>query len=493
MRSGAEDPHLVDVELVEDTPVPRLARGRRAPRRTPRSVARADADVRDRVRDRPSHGRLWTAVGALAVIVLAGWGLNQAEVRQDASRLEALAGLPGYLDPIAGPLEVVWRADAGRPVARTATALLLADDTHVGQGAGAVSAVDLVTGRELWRRVVSGEACRALPTAAGPELPRASVVVCLPLVGMEVPASRVVTVLDAVTGEEARTLTAEAAIAVELVGDLVVLTSAATGGGVTVRAWDPASGVDAWAFTGGADGPAALSETSGWSHERGTGTVTFRSGDVRVTFDTLTGRRLPVTATGTPDVETVDLPGGREARWGHDRFGRPKDVVIVDRDGGTRFRAPGVPWLAPVRDGSVNEVVVIRRTVDQHLLGLDAGAGRVRWDLANVPWLEPAVQVGGVVVAATPSSVVALDVGTGLRLWDHDAARGPAAWDVLTDGRVVLVPTDDAERGLVLAARRLQTGDEAWDVPLPSDVLAIDEVDGETVLVLTESGLLALR
>ena len=200
------------------------------------------------------------------------------------------------------------------------------------------------------------------------------------------------------------------------------------------------SGLDVWGFTGAVDQPTARTEEPGWSHERGDGTVAFRSRDLELTFDAVTGRRRPVAAAGAPDLETLDLPGRREVRWVHDRFGRPKDVVIIDRDGGTRFGVPGMPWLAPVRDGSA-----------------------------------------------------ALDVGTGLGLWDHDAARGAGAWEVLTDGRLVLVPTDDGEGGVVLAARRLQTGEEAWRVALPGEVLAIDEVDGRTLLVLTEEELVALR
>ena len=72
-------------------------------------------------------------------------------------------------------------------------------------------------------------------------------------------------------------------------------------------------------------------------------------------------------------------------------------------------------------------------------------------------------------------------------------ARGSAAWEVLTDGRLVLVPTDDGDGGAVLTARRLQTGEEAWDVPVPGEVVSVDEVDGRTVLVLTDSALVALR
>lgn len=491
MRSGAEDPHLVDVELVEDLEVPPLARTRRARRTADAPDVAADAAA-PRTRG-PRHPRLAASVAALAVVVLVGWGMNQAEARRDEDRLEALAGLPGYLDPVAEPLTVAWRSVAGRPVARTATSVLLEHEADALGAPAALTAVDLASGGRVWQRAVAGESCAPLTGDADPGLPVATVVVCVPQAAMGTPAATQVTVLDAATGEEVRSQPADGAVVVELVDGLVLLTTAAADGAVTVRAWDPVTGLEAWAFTGAPHEPGALRLAPGWAHEVGDGTVTFASRDVRLTFDVVTGRRQAEPAVGPSGWAAVDLPGGREARWAFDHFGRPKDVVIVDRESGARFAAPGVPWLAALRDGSAQDVVVVRRTADKHLLGLDASSGRVRWDLANVPWLEASVQVGGIVVAVSPSSAVAVDVRTGLRLWDHDVARGSATWDVLTDGRLVLLPTDDDAGGVVLAARRLQTGEEAWRVALPGEVVSVDEVAGSTVLVLTPSALVALR
>lgn len=490
MRSGAEDPHLVDVELVEDLEVLPLARTRRARRAAAAPVAAADEAPRTRGL---AHPRLAAAVAALAVVALVGWGMNQAEARRDEDRLEALAGLPGYLDPVAEPLTVVWRSVAGRPIARTTTSVILEHAADALGAPAALTGVDLASGVQVWHRAAAGESCAPLTGEPGPDLPVASVVVCVPQAAMGTPAAARVTVLDAATGAEVRSLAADGAVVAEVVDGLVLLTTATAEGAVTVSAWDPVTGLETWAFTGAPHEPGAVRVAPGWSHEVGDGTVTFEARDVRLTFDVVTGRRQAGPVLGRSDWVAVDLPGGREARWGFDRFGRPKDVVIVDRESGARFEAPGVPWLAALRDGSAQDVVVVRRTADKHLLGLDASSGRVRWDLANVPWLEASVQVGGIVVAVSPSSAVAVDVRTGLRLWDHDAARGSATWDVLTDGRLVLVPTDDGAGGVVLTARRLQTGEEAWQVPLPDEVVSVDAVDGGTVLVLTASALVALR
>lgn len=488
MRSGAEDPQRVDVELVEDLDGRLLPSGRRA-RRSAAGPPADDGGTAAPEVVRASRGRLWSAVGALAVVALASWGLNQAEERRDESRLAALAGLPGYLDPIAQPMAVAWRSDAGRPVARTSTTVLLAGgDGGPGSGAdaGSLTAVDLETGAVRWQR--TGEECHPLSTTPE-DLPVVAVAVCLRVATASDPGG--VSVLDASSGTELRALTGDGWAAADVVDGLVVLTGTA-GTAVTVRGWEPLSGLDAFAFTAGPDGPAELSSAADWSHETGDATVAFRSRERRLTFDAVTGQR-EASATAGAAPETLDLPGGREARWGRDHFGRPKDVVIVDREAGVRFEVPGLPWLAPVRDGSASDVVVVRRTSDKHLLGVDAGSGRVRWDLANVPWLEASVQAGGVVIAVSPSSAVALDVGTGLRLWQHEVARGSRTWDAVTDGRVVLLPSDDGDGGVSLVARRLTTGEQAWDVALPGEVVSVDEVDGRTVLVLTDSGLVALR
>ena len=485
MRSGAGDPHLVDVELVEDPPSrPRPGRSRAHPDRV------GGSDGRSPRRSRPP--RTWIAVGVVAVLAVAGWGLNRADARREEVQLAALAARPGYLDPIDEPLTQVWRIPAAEPVARSGHALLLAR-----AGEGVVAAVDLRSGHRLWRRGPTAQECRGLPETVGPALPVVTVVVCLPderddgtAAGADEVADRTVEVLDPTTGRELHSSPLPAGTTAAVLADLVVLRSPTTHGAVTVRAWDPVTGTQPWSFTAGGDDPVAVQTGPGWSYLLADGVIELVSGDVRLTFDAGTGRGRTV-GGGSP-VERVELSGGREASWVRDRFGRPRDVVLVDRDAGTSVAAPGRPWAPVVSDGVANDVVVVRRTTDQHLVGLDARSGRVRWDLANVAWLEPAVQVGATVVAVSPASATALDVGTGLRLWDHPVARGSARWRVLTDGRVVLLPSEGGTVG-ALVARRLQTGEEVWRVPLPGAVVSVDEVDGRTVLVRTETALVALR
>lgn len=485
MRTDAGDPHLVDVELVEDPPSRPRARGRHVPAARPAAAAADGPRPRDRRRSR--HARPWVAAGVVVVLGLVGWALNRAEARRQEVQLAALANLPGYLDPIDEPLAVAWRAPGAEPAAWAGTVLL------VGEPGGGVGALDLVTGRELWRRGPAADECHVLPERTGPQLPVATAVVCLPDArtgAAEVAPPRVV-VLDPEAGREVDSLTLRNGTSVELVAGVVVLHGTAPDGAVAVQAWDPVSGSWPWSFTVAADGSADVRTDPGWSHRLGAGTIVLESHGAQLSFDVATGRSR-TTARARPSVEQADLPGHREVRWRRDRFGRPRDVVVVDHDAGTRIAAPGLPWTPPVNEGVAGDVVVVRRTTDQHLLGLAARTGQVRWDLSNVAWLHPAVQVGGTVVAVSPASASALDVGTGLRLWNHPVARGAAAWRVLTDGRVVLLPSDD-DAGVWLVARSLQTGEEDWRVPLPGAVLSVDEVDGRTVLVRTTSGLVALR
>ena len=220
--------------------------------------------------------------------------------------------------------------------------------------------------------------------------------------------------------------------------------------------------------------------------------MTIGNRDDGFTLDLATGR--PVRSSRTaPALDGVALPTGDRVEWAYDRFGRPTEVQVLARDGEVRFGAAGVPWLAPVSDGSTDDVLVVRRTADQHLLGLDAGSGRILWDLPNVPWLRPSVHVGGVAVGLGPSTAVVLDLGTGLRLWDGRVARLAEPWEALTDGRVVLLPEEGAAGAVWLSARRLRTGDLAWQLSLPAGVEQVVPAGGRTVLAVTATGFAALR
>jgi outer membrane protein assembly factor BamB len=472
MRSGAEDPHLVDVELVDDPPP---AGGAPAP---------DDDPPAGRVR---RHVRAWLAVAALvALVVVTGLG-NVAAMRRDENRLAALADLPGFLDPLAAPLEVAWRAGAGTPVARTDTAVLVVGDDEL-------RALDLADGHPHWARAVDhGQTCRPVAAEAGPDVPLVREVLCLPDADRGLPRDGALAVVDATTGAEVRRRAVAGLMFADVVDSHVLLTSAEPDGGVAVVAWDPATGVDLWHHRSRPRLLDALVAAGGGRYTLRHGVLAIGSARQGFALDAATGAPLVGEAARPGTGESVALPGGGEARWSHDRLGRPTEVTVAGRDGERLFTAPGVPWLARVSDGSSSDVLVVRRTGDQHLVGLDATTGRVRWDLPNLPWLRPSVLVSGVAVGVGPSRAVALDLGTGLRLWDHQGTAALRGWHALTDGRLVLLPREDGVGGLWLTARRLRTGDVAWEVPLPRGALSLQQVDGRTVLVRTATGLVALR
>lgn len=482
MRSGAEDPHLVDVELVEgDPPVP-LAAGAPAPAPATASGARPGSRAGARAR----HLRAWTALGTLAAVALVTIAVDQAELRRQEAQIAALTDLPGFLDPIGEPLAVVWRAGAGTPVARTGTTVLVSDR----RDRPSLRALDLADGSVVWERSgPRGEVCRGVADPQPVGLPDVEHVVCVPSGARGLPVLGTLTVLDAATGVELRAEVADGLMFADLADGRVVLTTAEADGAVGVRSWDPATGEDAWVFRSPAGFLDAVDAEGGGRYALRDGVLEIGNRERAFALATATGEPVDARADGM----RAPLPAGGEARWVNDRFGRPADVTVVDEEGSPAFDAPGVPWLAPVGDGSASGVLVVRRTSDQHLLGLDAGTGRVRWDLANVPWLAPSVQVSGIVVGVGPTSAVALDLGTGLRLWDHQAGRSIAGWQALTDGHVVLLPREDADGRLWLSARRLRTGDAAWEVRLPRAARTLQPVDGRTLLVVADGVLVALR
>jgi len=484
-----EDPHLVDVELVEGDETFALGAGAPAP-------GTGAAEGGDTARGPHSRGghhvRAWAALAALAALTAVVLVAHEVQVRADETRLAALAEVPGVLGPLAEPLAEAWRVPAGRPIARTGRAVL----TTGLDSPGELWAWDLETGEEVWRRDGGPrEACRPLLGArdTGPDLPYVTHVVCLPRGGWGMPLAGEVVVVDAATGERVRSTDVDGALFADVADRLVLLTGAEPDGTVTTTAWQPVTGGVAWSFRSDPGLLDLLASSGGGGYAVRDGVVSLGNRDHGFALEVATGHpvELPGRAADAGH-DAVDLPGGASARWVHDRFGRPQDVEVVGPDGERRFASPGVPWLARVSDASAPEVVVVRRTGDQHLLGLDARDGRVRWDLANVPWLSASVQVDGVVVGVGPSSAVVLDLRTGLRLWSRPVARGAGAWDALTDGRVVLLPEDD-DTGVRLAARGLTTGELRWSVPLPADAVALQQVDGRTVLVVTEAALVALR
>lgn len=161
-RASRETSDAIDVELVEATSDDELE-----PPEPPRPGEGADPDGTGPPPQRWSW-RKRVAVGVVAVAVVGtfvGVGAVQS-ARQEAARTAALAGSPGLVPPIDGPLEELWRIDGGGLTAEVAGLMIVTDGWTRGR-TGTVLGVEPATGEVVWEFQPPDEglgftSCRAL-------------------------------------------------------------------------------------------------------------------------------------------------------------------------------------------------------------------------------------------------------------------------------------------------------------------------------------------
>lgn len=451
-------------------------------------------------------GTRWTGraarIGvALLVVLLAVGVAGQAVVTaRERDRLAALAGVPGVLDLLDGPPEVLWTSPDGAPffaTARTAPDLLVSVTTSQG-GAVDVRAHDARTGVAAWDVELLGTA-EVLPAPGGSlqpsseswclEHPADGTVVCLVGNGSSTyhdgerevvpPTVSRLLVLDPQDGTVLADLSevvgeplADRSLA--FVGDLVVVCGL-RGDEVHTQAVTRA-GTVAWSST----------VTSGTSEHGPRGYVVtvgdlvalWTAGDLRL-LDA-TGATVQRVELGAEDfVLGTAGPAGDALvlRTGPDRVAhavrRLVPSVLTDSTtvlrGATEVTVPGTYAMPQVDDGSVPGL----------LLTTDAGGLRA-WDARGEPlWTAPvaAARRGSVVVAegrvhvASTSTAVTLDARTGRELWQSTTPTGSDRQ--LTDGRHLLVVD-----GRELVALDPADGSEAWRTPMPDGVDDVTSVHG---------------
>ena len=168
------------------------------------------------------------------------------------------------------------------------------------------------------------------------------------------------------------------------------------------------------------------------------------------------------------------LSGGVEAFDGTIVVGTTKGVVLA-------FDAKGKPkWRAQVSSEvlsppAISEGIVVVRSGDGHIHGLDAADGNRKWEyIATLPPLLIRTDAGvaiekGVVYAGLPGGkMIALSLGTGALLWEATVSqpRGETELERVTDGVSVPVVEDGQACAVAFQGRiacfETQRGTLAW-------------------------------
>lgn len=482
---------MQDVELVvEDlspsgTPAPGDRTGQ------PHGAAPGDSPARSgaAVRHRRLAGLAAVVVLLLALVVPA---LVNARLEQD--RLDRLAGLPGFVAPLHGPVHELWRDDSyAYRDGVTRVGDVLVGTWFTAGGHVAARGLDVATGTEVWtRRLATGMnvngAC--VVTAASLSGGGGPLVVC-PVVdgtkplgagGSTVSAIHL-EVLDPSTGDLVTTIPAEPSGALLALGsDVVVGSIGGTGLGVgnlgagedggsdvsatIVRRVDPRTGATIWSTRHVASDRSVGSRTVLLTAARG-GVLVNRGAEAWLLGvdgsqqESWVHRDLE--GTNAPVEPTV---GGRLLRFSTALDNATTRVTDVD-SGATVELPSGSTTLGMADDGSAPDVVI---TLGDALSSWDPVSGRVLWSDDHA--VRGAAVVDGTVYALGDATVRALSVRSGHERWsaqprtsEDRAITGQTS--LATDGRVLLVAGQvSGTSTTVVLALDLLDGHRVWQSSL---------------------------
>lgn len=441
--------------------------------------------VQHRADPRWRHGLRLVGV-AMAVGVVAGVVvLNVTEARQDSERRWTLAGRPGALTPMGEPT-VTWTAAGSVPVGAVGDVILLSR-------AGALDAVDAVTGAVLWTRPrATGEQCMTDEDAIV-----ADVVTCLvqrrPRVDLGTGTVEL-TALDPATGAELATAELPGVLLEARVvdGDTVVLLAQEDEHLEVVR-WDPVIGGSLWTYR--SQVTAVNADGSGVQLVRWGSDELVLGAQGWFAIDLATGAETARAANREERFgwqESVALADGSTATWqaGLNVFGIPfQDGAVVRADGTVRFALPAPVWGSDIDDGSVPGVVlVLSPGSTSELRGIDATTGEELWVAESLLVRQALARVDGMAIVRDGSAVVGVRISDGREVWRVSTERR-ADIEAPTDGEVILFVRQDAQ-GRFVAAHRVQDGMEVWREPLQTDA-DITAVAGR-LLVVGRFGVTAL-
>lgn len=440
-------------------------------------------------------------VAAVVVLLVLGSAISELRVRQRAARL---ADQPGVLAPLDASLHEQWRAPghAWGELLGVGDRLLVFGRDRAGMVG--VTALDAATGAQVWRTPFADVTARGTLMCVPPDTDEAHLV-CLVQngtlldgdAGLATPTRLVVLAADTGRPVADRPLRSNNAAAVSI-GPDVVVTEVLPDGRAAVTRLDPVTGGTTWEFRSEA---ALRTPSSGpaWLYPLVENDVIVANGPVTWAFSpegALLGewhlRGGDWAVRGGWGLGVSVLPNGWFA------VGEAGGVGLSDEDYGTvsetdardGFPIPG-PVLDPVvDDGSAPNVLLTAPAGRGGIVAIGAKTGGRLWVAGAATWGN-ALVLDGRVIEFAGRELRAFDAQTGLPLWSLGVPMGNHAKQVLTDGRLVLIPRYDTALGAVLTAVDPADGRVRWTAPLPPRSGRLVVVDGR-LLVTTERDLVAI-
>jgi outer membrane protein assembly factor BamB len=187
-----------------------------------------------------------------------------------------------------------------------------------------------------------------------------------------------------------------------------------------------------------------------------------------------------------PSVDLRVLPGPRFVVGEPDAGGLDSEPygTISTSDARDGAHVPG-PVVDPVvDDGSADDLLLVAPPGRGRVVAVDPATGRWRW---QADARGEVVVLDGRLHARAGSAVTAVDVETGRIVWRTEMGTRRSSRDLLTDGRVLLVPTSSPDGAPTLTALGLDDGRARWTVPAPSRIEEYHVLDGRLVAVTDEA------
>lgn len=533
MRASGRD--MQDVVLVEESDAPLGAAGELPDSEAPSSCgpsgpSRARAGLTWLLRTRATS----SLVAAGLAIVVATSGAVTAQ--HERARMAALAGLPGILRPLDGPVTELWRTGSGTDTVYLSglTGLggrVLLTENAVN-GKTDIVALDARTGEDAWRvqarpaHVQAADATNSYAGGANCAFPRsedaqqAPVVACVvtdettsvPVDGagqMLVGTRAHLLVIDATTGAVLSQSPTDPTTSVVLLGPDLITGQFAADGRVRVTGSGARDGTLGWTFTS----PDPVSTDASrqrnlwvWASE---GFIAVRAyGGLGTDGRPLAGASWLLSHDGDVVREQVAgsgdgfdtlgvLPGGAMFVETTTTATGARASVLTDAGSGRALTVEATPTGASPDDGSLGGTMLLMQSMtDGALLAYDLATGQPRWTgAASGDGGGPPMVLDGRVVRSRSDGFSAVDItsidgNTGKTIWSTSVTSNQAG-ALLTDGRLVLVSRTKSATGAgaVITAYDLADGRQRWEVPIGEEQWLV-EIDGR-VFGLSGPGLVA--